>query len=54
MAIVTGTSTSYTVGTGGGNREDLEDVIWDLFPDDTWALTNLDRTTADATYHEWL
>lgn len=54
MAIVTGTSTSYTVGTGGGNREDLEDVIWDLFPDDTYCLTNLDRVTADATYHEWL
>jgi hypothetical protein len=54
MAIVTGTSTTYTVGTAGGNREDLEDVIWDLYPEDSWALTNLDRVTAEATYHEWL
>ena len=27
--------------------------IWDLYPDDTWALTNLDKTKASATYHEW-
>lgn len=54
MAIVTGTNTTYSVGTAGGNREDLEDVIWDLYPEDTWALTNLDRVTATATFHEWL
>ena len=35
-------------------REDLEDMIWDLFPADTWALTNLDKVTAEATKHEWL
>lgn len=54
MAIVTGTSSSYSVGTGGGNREDLEDVIHDLFPEDTWALTNLDKVKASSTFHEWL
>ena len=54
MAIITGTSTTYTVASAGGNREDLEDVIWDLYPEDSWALTNLDRVTAEATYHEWL
>lgn len=54
MAAVTGTSSTYSVGTAGGNREDLEDVIWDLFPEDTWALTNLDKVDANATFHEWL
>jgi hypothetical protein len=54
MAIVTGTSTTYTVTTAGGNREDLQDVIWDLYPEDSWALTNLDHETANATFHEWL
>jgi hypothetical protein len=35
-------------------REDLEDVIWELDPMDTWALTNLDRVDATAVFHEWL
>ena len=54
MAAVTGTSSTYSVGTGGGNREDLEDKIWDLFPADTYALTNFDKTEATASFHEWL
>jgi hypothetical protein len=55
MATITGTSTSYLDNaTTGGNREDLEDVIHDLFPEDTWALSNLDKTSASATFHEWL
>ena len=54
MAIVTGTSSSYSVGTGGGNREDLEDIIHDLFPEDTVMLTNLDKVSASSTFHEWL
>ena len=29
MAQLTGTTDSYRVGTAGGNREDLEDTIWD-------------------------
>jgi hypothetical protein len=37
-----------------GRREDLEDVIYDLFPMDTWAMTNLDRVDATQTFHEWL
>ena len=54
MAIFTGTSSTVTVGTGGGLREDLEDVIWDLFPADTYLLSNLDKVSAKATLHEWL
>lgn len=54
MAQVSGTTDSYDIGSGGGLREDLEDVIWDLFPADTWALSNLERTKTEATFHEWL
>lgn len=54
MAAVTGTSSTYSVGSGGGNREDLEDVIHDLFPDETYFVTNFDKVKASATFHEWL
>lgn len=54
MAQVTGTTTVFSVGTAGGIREDLEDKIWDLFAEDTWALSNLDHVQATGVYHEWL
>jgi hypothetical protein len=54
MAVISGTTSVHGVGTAGGIREDLSDVIFDLFPEDTWALTNLDREDATATYTEWL
>lgn len=58
MAQVTGTTWSNSVAnsiTMATNvREDVEDVIWLLDPMDTWATTNLDKTDATATYHEWL
>jgi len=54
MATLTGTTLTYGVGSAGGNREDLKDVIYDLFPDETFFLTNLDKSSASATYHEWL
>jgi hypothetical protein len=58
MAIVTGTTwthaTANSLTYGTNIREDLEDVIWELDPMDTWALTNLDRITARSTFHEWL
>jgi len=53
MAQLTGTTDSYRVGSGGGNREDLEDVIWELEPLDTYCLTNFERVKAEATFHEW-
>jgi len=54
MAAISGTTSNYSVATAGGLREDLEDVIWDLFAEDNWALNNLDRVDAQQTYHEWL
>ena len=54
MAIVTGTTNTYSVGTAGGNREDLEDSIWNLYADESWAITNLDTVDAEGTNHEWL
>ena len=54
MAVLTGTTTTVGVGTAGGLREDLSDVIFDLFPEDTWCLTHFDKEEANATYTEWL
>lgn len=54
MAVLSGTTIAFGVSSGGGIREDLEDVIWDLFPEDTWAVSNLDKVEATATTHEWL
>ena len=53
MAIVTGSTITYGVGSAGGNREDLEDTIWELDPFESYCLTNFDRTDANATFHEW-
>lgn len=50
MAQLSGTTATFD---SAGLREDLEDVIWDLFPEDTWALSNLDRVDATAVNHEW-
>ncbi len=50
MAQASGTTQTYD---SAGLREDLEDVIWDLFPADTWAVSNLDRVDATGTFHEW-
>jgi hypothetical protein len=58
MAQISGTTWTHATAnsqTYASNiREDVEDVIWELDPMDTWALTNLDRVKAKATYHEWL
>lgn len=50
MALITGMSTRYPLA---GFREDLEDKIWELFPEDTWLLSNLDKIDASSTFHEW-
>lgn len=51
MTQITGATDTYDLSTQ--IREDLEDVIWDLFPADTWALSNLDKVSAESTKHEW-
>jgi len=53
MAQISGTTDTYRVGTGGGLREDLEDKIWDLFADENFVSSNLDRVGANAAAHEW-
>ncbi len=54
MTVLTNTTNTFGVSSTGGIREDLEDVIWDLFPEDTWAVSNLDKIDATAPTHEWL
>lgn len=54
MSVLSNTTLSYGVATGGGLREDLSDVIFDLFPEDTYLLSNLEKEEASATYTEWL
>ena len=54
MAQATGTATVFSVGSAGGVREDLEDKIWDLFAEDTYALTNFPHIRGSNVYHEWL
>ena len=54
MALITNTKTVYGLGPTAGAREDLEDTIWDLYPDDTYLLSNLDRVKVSSTFHEWM
>lgn len=54
MALPSNTTITYGVTSAGGMREDLSDVIFDLFPEDTWAVTNLEKETAQSTTTEWL
>ena len=54
MALLTGTTITYGVTSAGGLREDLTDTLFDLFPEDTYLLSTLDREEASATYTEWM
>jgi hypothetical protein len=54
MAAVTGTSSSYSVAAAGGNREDLEDTIHELFADENYFTGSFDKVKASGTLHEWL
>ena len=40
MTQVAGTTESYD---SAALKESLDSVIWDLFPMDTWCVTNLDK-----------
>lgn len=50
MAQPTNTLDSYDIR---GIREDLEDVIYDISPEETPFYTACGKATASATYHEW-
>lgn len=44
---------SATTGVGRGNREDLSDIVDDISPTETPALTAIGRGKASAVLHEW-
>jgi len=50
MAVTAGT---WTTHTSIGNREDLEDVIYDITPMDFPLMSNISRGTCNATLFEW-
>lgn len=50
MAAPTGTVITTAVD---GNREDLSDDIYRVGPEKTPFISNMRRTSADATFHEW-
>jgi hypothetical protein len=54
MPMLSGTTVTYGVTSAGGLREDLSDVIHDLFVEDTYCLSNFAREEANSTYTEWL
>jgi len=46
-------ATVTTYGYSKSIREDLEDIIYNISPTRTPFMSNIGRTTADQTYHEW-
>lgn len=54
MPPVSGTLTTHKVGAAGGNREDLEDVVYQISPEETPFMSQLTRTKIRATLHEWM
>jgi hypothetical protein len=53
MAATVTASKSYDL-SGGALREDLEDIVYDISPMDTWFLNNAGRGSCKSTTHEWL
>jgi hypothetical protein len=51
MAQPTGLTTRYAVNAA--IREDLEDIIYDISPMDTYFMSNVERSKANSTLHEW-
>lgn len=46
-------NTQLTYNATKSIREDLEDIIYNITPTRTPFMSNIGRTTADQTYHEW-
>ena len=53
MAATVAASKSYEQ-LGLTIKEDLEDMIWDISPQDTWFMNGIERGKASSTLHEWL
>lgn len=53
MAATVAAHKAYDL-VGGTLREDLEDVIYDISPMDTYFFSNIGRGTSKSTTHEWL
>jgi hypothetical protein len=53
MAATVLASKSYDL-SGGALQEDLEQIIWDISPDDAWFISTIPKTTVKSTVHEWL
>lgn len=51
MAQVAGTTETYDAAS---IRESLDGVIWDLFPMDTYVLSNVDKVSVGQTQHQWV
>ncbi len=47
-------TSTYTSNMSDSIREDLIDIITNIAPDETVALSNFGRTKAEQTLHEWL
>ncbi len=54
MPVPQNTLTSYDVGSAGGLREDLIDVITNISPVETWFTSHSGTGKATNRYHEWL
>lgn len=54
MAIVTNTLQSGGVGTAGGNREQLSDIVDRITPEDTPVYSMIDKGKATGTHPEWM
>lgn len=54
MALTTNGLATYGVGSAGGNREDLGDVLWRVENEETPILSSISTNSADAVFHEWM
>ena len=46
-------SNTFQTFQAKGNREDLEDIIYNISPTDTPFMSNAGRGSAGAVFHEW-
>lgn len=54
MAKTTGGLGTYDVGSAGGNREDLGDVLYRVENEETPILSSISTNSAEAVIHEWM